>query len=384
MKGTIRKKGNNYYIRYYETINGVKKQVERKGGNTYAEAEKKLNEVIYEQNNGYVNSNMSLKKYLNMWLEDYVKKNYTQRTYEIYTDTVKNYIIPTIGNIKLNNLKVIHIEKFINYLRNTKSINGTTVNLHFRNLNTALNKAIKLQLLNNNPCKYVEIPKKNKFKGNYLTIDEFKKIYNSLSSNTYLQFSLKVLLNIAVETGCRRGEMCGLDWNKDLDLDNNIISFNRALIKTNSGWIIGKLKTESSYRSIPISNFLSNQLKQLKKEQIKNKLLFGEKYNKNIFNDIEYDLVCIQRNGKYMRPIDITDRFHTLLKRNEINKKIRWHDLRHTSATLLLENGVDMKTVQNRLGHASMNTTSNIYSHVTEKMNRDATSILSSSLFSKK
>ncbi|NFN94506.1 site-specific integrase [Clostridium botulinum] len=384
MKGTIRKKGNNYYIRYYETINGVKKQVERKGGNTYAEAEKKLNEVIYEQNNGYVNSNMSLKKYLNMWLEDYVKKNYTQRTYEIYTDTVKNYIIPTIGNIKLNNLKVIHIEKFINYLRNTKSINGTTVNLHFRNLNTALNKAIKLQLLNNNPCKYVEIPKKNKFKGNYLTIDEFKKIYNSLSSNTYLQFSLKVLLNIAVETGCRRGEMCGLDWNKDLDLDNNIISFNRALIKTNSGWIIGKLKTESSYRSIPISNFLSNQLKQLKKEQIKNKLLFGEEYNKNIFNDIEYDLVCIQRNGKYMRPIDITDRFHTLLKRNEINKKIRWHDLRHTSATLLLENGVDMKTVQNRLGHASMNTTSNIYSHVTEKMNRDATSILSSSLFSKK
>ena len=152
MKGNIRKKGNNYYIRYYETVNGVKKQLERKGGYTYAEAEKKLNEIIYKQNNGYVSSNMSLKKYLNMWLEEYIKTNYSQRTYEIYLDTVEKHIIPIIGNIKLSDLKVVHIEKYLNHLRNTKTINGTTANLHFRNLNTALNRAIKLQLLTNNPC----------------------------------------------------------------------------------------------------------------------------------------------------------------------------------------------------------------------------------------
>ncbi len=384
MKGTIRKKGNNYYIRYYETVNGVKKQLERKGGYTYAEAEKKLNEIIYKQNNGYVSSNMSLKKYLNMWLEEYIKTNYSQRTYEIYLDTVEKHIIPIIGNIKLSDLKVVHIEKYLNHLRNTKTINGTTANLHFRNLNTALNRAIKLQLLTNNPCTYVEPPKKNKFKGNYLTVEEFKKIYDSMTVNNYLNMSFKTLLNLAVETGCRRGEMCGLEWDKDIDLHNNTITFRRALIRTNSsGWIMGKLKTQSSYRCLPISDFLSKQLKELKKEQMKNKLLFGEEYCKNIFNGIEYNLVCIQRNGKYMCPTDITDRLRALLKRNEINKKIRWHDLRHTSATLLLESGVDMKTVQERLGHASMNTTSNIYSHVTEKMNREATDILSNNLFSK-
>ncbi len=106
-------------------------------------------------------------------------------------------------------------------------------------------------------------------------------------------------------------------------------------------------------------------------------MLFGSEYHINIFNNIKYDLICIQRNGKFMVPNDIRDRLKALLKRNKINKNIRWHDLRHTSATLLLENGVAMKTVQKRLGHASMSTTSDIYSHVTEKMDREATNILS-------
>jgi integrase len=261
-------------------------------------------------------------------------------------------------------------------LKKIKNNNGSTIQLNFRNLKTALNKSVKLQLLNDNPCRFVEMPKKNNFKGNYLTVEEFNLIYNSLDSETYLGESFQVLLDLAVETGCRRGEMCGTEW-KNIDFENKTITFNQALIKSEYGWIIGNLKTETSYRALSLSDNLIDQLKKLHIQQLQNKKLFKSEYHLNVFDDIEYDLICIQRNGKFMIPNDIADRLRALLKRNKIDKNIRWHDLRHTSATLLLENGVAMKTIQKRLGHASMSTTSDIYSHVTEKMDREATNILS-------
>lgn len=376
MQGSIRKKGKNYYIRYYDDIDGLKKQVEKVVGPSYDEAEKKLNEIIYKQNNGYISSNMSLKAYLNMWLEDYVKEERSERTYIIYRDTMLKHVIPCIGNVKLSDLKVVHVEKYLRELRKIKNNNGSTIQLNFRNLKTALNKAVKLQLLNDNPCRFVEMPKKNNFKGNYLTAEEFNLIYNSLNATTYLGLSFRVLLDLAVETGCRRGEMCGTEW-RNIDFDNKTITFDKALIKGEHGWKIGRLKTETSYRALPLSDDLINQLKKLRIKQLENKLTFGSEYHINSFDGIEYDLICIQRNGKFMVPNDVRDRLKYLLKRNKIDKNIRWHDLRHTSATLLLENGVAMKTIQKRLGHASMSTTSDIYSHVTEKMDREATNILS-------
>ena len=126
-----------------------------------------------------------------------------------------------------------------------------------------------------------------------------------------------------------------------------------------------------------LSDNIIDELKNLRIQQLENKMLFGAEYHINIFDNIKYDLICIQQNGKFMIPNDIRERLKALLKRNKIDKNIRWHDLRHTSATLLLENGVEMKTIQKRLGHASMTTTSDIYSHVTEKMDREATNILS-------
>ena len=376
MQGNIRKKGKKYYIRYYEYIDGIKKQREKAIGTSYDEAEKKLNEIIYKQNTGYISTNMSLKAYLNMWLEDYVKEERSERTYIIYRDTMLKHVIPCIGNVKLCDLRVVHVEKYLREVKKIQNNNSSTIQLNFRNLKTALNKAVKLQLLNDNPCRFVEMPKKNNFKGTYLTVQEFNLIYNSLNSKTYLGSSFQVLLDLAIETGCRRGEMCGTEWS-NIDFENKTITFDKALIKSEIGWKIGKLKTETSYRDLPLSDNLINQLKKLRIHQLENKFVFGSLYHLNIFNDIKYDLICIQRNGKFMVPNDIRDRLRALLKRNKIDKNIRWHDLRHTSATLLLENGVAMKTIQKRLGHASMSTTADIYSHVTEKMDREATNIIS-------
>ena len=160
MQGNIRKKGKKYYIRYYEYIDGIKKQREKAIGTSYDEAEKKLNEIIYKQNTGYISTNMSLKAYLNMWLEDYVKEERSERTYIIYRDTMLKHVIPSIGNVKLCDLRVVHVEKYLREVKKIQNNNSSTIQLNFRNLKTALNKSVKLQLLNDNPCRFVEMPKK--------------------------------------------------------------------------------------------------------------------------------------------------------------------------------------------------------------------------------
>lgn len=373
MQGSIRKKGKNYYIRYYEEIDGQKKQREKVVGPSYDEAEKKLNEVLYKMNTGYIDKNMLISTYLNMWLEDFVKDEMKESTYYTYKTVVNNYIIPKLGNIKLCDLKVIHIEKFLRDLRKSKLKDGT-IHRYYTTLKASLNRAVKLQLLYDNPCRFVTSPKKGKSTTQILTVDEFNKIYTSLNKNTHQEKTMKLALSIALETGCRRGELCGLEW-KDIDFSDNTITFNQSLTMYSDKWTITTLKTESSYRTIAISNELSEKLRKYKSAVNTNKIKYGTRYINNVFNGKNFDLIFVKENGRYIQPYWLYETFKKLIAKNEINKNIRWHDLRHTSATIMLENGISMKVIQKRLGHSSMDTTSNIYSHVTEKMDRDAISV---------
>ena len=126
MRGSIRKRGNVYYYRYRE--NG--KLIEKRAGSK-EEAEKKLTEIMYRRNTGYIPSaDMLLKDYMDMWLEDYVKEEKSENTYDKYLKTSKKYIIPILGDIKLNELKVVHIEKFIRELRKNK-LSPTSVQTYY-------------------------------------------------------------------------------------------------------------------------------------------------------------------------------------------------------------------------------------------------------------
>lgn len=385
MQGSIRKRGNSYYIRYYDK-NG--KQLEKVGGKTKKEAQLKLNEILYRlENGGEINSNMLLNEYLNMWLDDYIKDEKSDNTYDKYKKATEKYINPVLGDIKLKDLKVIHIEKFLKKLKlskiksgnNQKKISDTTIQVYYGILRTALNKAVKLQMLNDNPCKFIDTPKRSKFKANTLTVQEFYLIYNTLNSELYEDYIFKLALDIALETGLRRGEMCGLTW-KDIDFNNKCIHINQALIRVDNAYTISNLKTDSSYRSLPVSDTLLTKLENHKKRQKINRVKYGQFYLKNIFNKKEYDLIFTWENGKFIIPSNFLQRLKRMLEYCNINKNIRWHDLRHTNATLLLEGGASMKTVQERLGHSLMQTTSDTYAHVTEKMNREATNIISNIL----
>lgn len=175
--------------------------------------------------------------------------------------------------------------------------------------------------------------------------------------------------------------MCGLDWNKDIDLENKTITLNQALIRVENNYTISDLKTESSYDTLPISDSLCEKLRKHKQIQKLNRIKYGPLYTTtNTFNGIDYDLVFTWENGKYIIPSNFLQRLKRLMKRCGIEKNIRWHDLRHTNATLLLEGGTNIKTVQERLRHSLIQTTMDTYAHVTEKMNREATDLISSLL----
>lgn len=374
MQGSVRKIGSTWYYRYYDYKDGARKQVERKGGKTKSEALKKLNEELNRIYNGYSKpEEITLNEYLTMWLEDYIKDEKSENTYYKYKNSCDLKIKNSIGSIRLCDLKVINIEKYIKYLKSL-GLSPTSIQFHYGVLKTALNKAVKLQMIIDNPCRFVDTPKRSKYKANVLTLEEFNLIYDSLQEDNYEDYIMKLALDLALETGVRRGEMCGLTWDS-IDFDKYTLTIDKAFIRIESKYKISGLKTEGSYRKLPISEDLVNKLKIHKKKQQMNKLKYGEFYLKNIFEGKEYNLIFTWEGGKAIIPSNFLQRLKRLCKYHNIDKNVRWHDLRHTNATLLLEGGVDMKTLQERLGHSLMQTTSDTYSHVTEKMNRNATNV---------
>lgn len=385
-KGSIRQRGKKWYYRFFEDG----KVIERCGGDKKEDALKALNEELNRKYKGYTRpEETKLKDYLNMWLENYILDEKSENTYDKYNKVITNKIIPSIGDIRLCDLKAIHVDKFLRDLKKSKikkgknicHLSGTTIQMYYGILNAALNRAVKLQMIIENPCKFIDTPKRNKYKASILTLQEFRLIYNSLNDTLFEDYIFKLALDISIETGLRRGELCGLTWDS-INFEDNFIDINKALIRIENQYSISKLKTEGSYRTIPISDELAQKLKKHKTIQSSNKLKYGEFYKKVIFNKISYDLIFRHENGDYIIPSTFLQRLKRLCRYNKIDKNIRWHDLRHTNATYLIESGVNLKVVQDRLGHSLMQTTADTYSHVTKKMNREATTKLTSLIHS--
>lgn len=395
----IRKKGDRYYYRYYDE-NGVQK--EKAGGKTLKEAKAARTAAIARVQSGQIDpSTQTLGLYMLWWVDEYIKDSESSPgTYRRYRDIINTHImLNPINKVRLCDLKVLDIEKWIKQLKTThvrlkpkkdgtpnfsdKYLSQTSIQGIYGVLRTALAKAVKLQLINDTPCKFVDTPKRIKFKPELITIDEYKQTIAYLNENKYEDYVMICALYAAAEYGERRGELCGLDWNTSFNWENKTLTFDKALIRIDNKFEISSLKTESSYRTLPMSDDFISMLKKLKRMQLENKLKYGEHYLKNIFNKKEYNLVFVGSNGKFIVPSSFLQRFKRLCKYQGIEKNVRWHDLRHFSATLLLEQKVDIKTISDRLGHSLTSTTSDLYAHVTNELKRDATDKLASILKAK-
>ena len=235
---------------------------------------------------------------------------------------------------------------------------GTNSVLHHHAIiRRCLNIAFNLEIISSNPADKLQRPKKSQFIGDYYSIEELEKLFKVAKDDP-----LEIVILLASFYGLRRSEILGLTYSA-CNFTNNTLTIKRKVIETivdEERTIILKDKTKnsSSYRSLPLIPQIKDALLKHKSKIEHNMKLLGNGYNKQY-----KDYICVDSTGKIFRPEYITDHFSLLLKRNGL-RHIRFHDLRHSAASNLLNNGVSMKAIQEYLGHSTFSTTANTYSHL--------------------
>lgn len=310
---------------------------------TKKEAEKFLTEKLNEIEKGiFVDSkNMTLEEYFNYWYEQCCIAKLSPTTYESYKRNIDKYIIKYLGNIKLANLLPLQLQSFYNTLSETLS-NTTIIYIH-RIIHRALNQAMKWDLIVRNVSDNVELPKKIKYQATILNSTQVAKLIN-VTKNTYIYIPVM----IAISTGMRRGEILGLTWN-NIDLKNFTLDVVQAVYPTKNGLTVLLPKTKTSIRKITIPPTLVKILTEYKKKS-------------------NSDYVCSLEDGTLISPSSLNHKFKQILKDNNL-PSIRFHDLRHSHASLLLSQGVQAKVISERLGHSNINITMDLYSHIYEATN---------------
>lgn len=365
MRGHIRKRGSTYSIvvDIGRDENGKRQQKWYSGYKSDKEAQKALNLLLAEIEKGeYVKpTNMTIGEFLDEWLEVYCKPKLAPKTYKSYSDTVRLYFKPILGHIELAKLKPITIQRYYNMLKEEGKLSDTTINYHHRLLREALKQAVKWQYISKNPCDAVDAPKKRKTEMKIWNIENVKKAEQVFANSPIF---LHVML--AIYTGMREGEICGLKW-EDISFIDGTCTVRRTAQRVNKELIFKEPKTDTSTRVVALPQNIIELLKQEKKKQAENKMLLGSMY------DSSYDgYISVWEDGHFKEPDYVSKKFHKMLTAAPELPMIRFHDLRHTHASLMLASGANMKVVSERLGHSQIGITMDLYSHVPIELQKDA------------
>lgn len=377
---------NNIYqvVLNYKDINGKRKQkwvstgLTEKGNNKRL-ANQKMQEILtnFKEDLNCPNSKTDDKlftTYLKEWLLS-IKNTIEENTYDSYK-VIVNKICDYFEDKKilLNDLKPVEIQKFYTFLY-SKELTGNTV-LHYHNvIRKALQTALKLDLILSNPADRVERPKKEQFIGSFYSQTELNTLFTLIKDDP-----LKQVIYLASFYGLRRSEVLGLKWEA-FNFEDKTITIKHKAIETrkdNKRVILlkDKTKNQSSYRTLPLVDDIIVLLKEHQKQIDENKKLCGNSYNKKYL-----DYICVDSLGKLFRPEYVTDHFTLIMNKNKDTlRKIRFHDLRHSCASLLLAKGIPMKEIQDWLGHSTYSTTANIYAHLEKDTKNKSANVLSNVL----
>lgn len=369
MKGYVRKRGNKWSYTVdigRDPITGKRKQKTKSGFKTKKEAEQSLNEFLYEYSKGtwIEPQKITVKEFALEWIENY-QHQLRSTTAEQYKNKITNWIIPLIGHYRLQDLKPIHAQSFINKLLE-KLVPSTAHKIHAI-AKLMLKHAVNMELIPKNPFSNVTIKdiKKKVETWTFEELDHFLKVVKKYDDFYYGVFA------VASYTGLRKGEVLGLT-RSNVDFKNNKIIIKQSVAETKEkGVYLDELKTPSSYRHVAIDSFVSSILKERIKKNNEMKLKLGKEYQDN-------DLIFCHLDGVMYRPTSLNRPFRKFIELSGV-AKIRFHDLRHTHATLLLELSVNPKIVADRLGHSSVKITLDTYTHASLEIQSDV-----ANLFSKK
>ena len=397
MTGSIEKRGKDSYrlvvfkgydldgkaIRHQKTIHCKNK----------SEARTELAKYIAEVENGFVvEGNVPIfKEFVEIWKRDYGLKELAPSTYYRYLGILESRILPYFGHFKLNKIRPIDIMQFYNLLeddtqiirkknnngkKTRKPLSKKTILEHHRLLHAMLTKAVYWQMIVNNPAERVQPPKARKPKRKSYDDEQTKILLENLEQLSIEDTKYKVAIILTVFTGVRLGELMGLEW-QDIDFKNGIICINRSSQYLADLGVFTKVpKTESSIREIAIPEFIVSLLEEYKLWYEDQKSFYGELWTNS-------DRLFVQVDGKPMHP-DTISKWFVKFVGNIGLPVINFHGLRHTNATLLISQNIDIAVVAARLGHAQITTTLNFYVHPVISHNKVAGNVLQNLLLAPK
>lgn len=345
---------------------GQRRRELRRGFRTKREAQIAKNKRLAEMDAGYVEpTKLTLGAYLEMWLSDAAKQRTAGKTFERYEQIIRVSITPSLGHVPLSKLTGLEIQRYYRKLQESGRLDGkagglspTTVVQYHRILRCALQQAVKWKLIPQNPADDCDPPRIAKKEQKYLTADEARQLWEELAAAGSWMY-LPVLM--AIISGSRRGEVLGLKWS-DLDLATGMVTVRRSLEQTREG-LAWKLPKDGEGRTYFLPAFALPELRRHRGRQAQEKLLAGPAYQ-------DQDLVFARPDGSPHEPDALSTQYHHWLKRRPHLKRVRFQDLRHTNATILLQAGENLKVVSERLGHSSVRITGDTYAHVMPGMQK--------------
>ncbi|OPZ93467.1 MAG: Tyrosine recombinase XerC [Firmicutes bacterium ADurb.Bin419] len=350
-----KRKSGIYYIIVDRRQEGGKREYISTQTKSKAEANKVLGEYQHKLNTHTLlpSSKTLFTDFLQEWLNEYVTLSCRKSTYESYQLCINTHIIPWFKqhNLMLEEVTPIVLQKYY-YSKLKSGLSPNTIRKHHANIRKCLDYAKKMQLISNNPADNVELPKKIKFKGKYYNAEQVTQLLSSVKDTP-----IETPVALAVGLGLRRGEVLGLKW-EHVNFENGVIFICSTRTRYVKEEILDKTKNEESTRVLNMPGYISDYLSRLKN----NSTILGE-------------YVCSWEDGTPLKVDYVSRKFKEILTKNNM-PHIRFHDLRHTNASLLLSKGVDLKRIQGWLGHAQLSTTSDIYAHLDEKYKLDNANII--------
>ena len=330
-------------------------------GRTQAEVREKLKAAIGEAQglDAAKTGKYTVGQWMDVWYENYAKIKVRPSSHQTYRGYIENHIKPNIGSMPLNKLSSLELQKFYKKLLNRgrvtrleaknqpKGLSPKTV----RNIHQILESAMKLaqeqKLIIKDPTAGCALPKVEKKEMKTLPVEQLASFLREARESGVFE-----LYYLDLATGLRRGELLGLKWT-DIDLEKGELQVKRQVVRIEGKIVEAPLKTKNAYRTLPLTEDVTAILKQQRKKAGNSPWVFPSP------------------NGGPISPDSVLRKLHGVLKRAGL-PQVRFHDLRHTFATLALQNGVDIKTVSGMLGHYSAGFTLDTYAHVTTAAQKEA------------
>ena len=365
--GHLQEKNGVYYVvlSYRDPVTGKRKQPWINTGlpvkGNKKKAEKKLDELRRKYDTpgntaDDLSGAMLFADYMEHWLK-IIKGSVEVTTYSSYCYNVNKKIVPYFRKkgITLEGLQAKHLQAF--YLHELEHISGTSLQREHANIHKALKYAVQLDLIPSNPADRVERPKKTTGVSQYYSAEEMEQFLELTKDH-----KLALLFQLTAFYGLRRSEVVGLKWD-NIDFESNIITIRHVVTQVP---VDGKVtlveadraKNRSSVRSLPLVGNIRERLLQLKRQQEENRKICGNSYNQDFLG-----YVFVDEMGNLYKPNTVSESFRRELRKHSL-RKIKFHDIRHSCASLLLKNGVNPKLIQEWLGHSDISTTMNIYAHL--------------------